>query len=74
MYRVLNGGVLLKTLVDRGELDGAHRGRLGGWFFTGPADLGFPFQDVEVATELGPAPAWLVPAASPSSRWGWPAS
>lgn len=55
--------------VDWGELEGAHRGRLGGWFFTGPADLGFPFEDVEVATELGPAPAWLVPAASPSSRW-----
>ena len=55
--------------VDRGELARARRGRFSGWFYTGPADLGFPFENVEIDTELGPAPAWLVPAAAPSTRW-----
>ncbi|QNE46929.1 hypothetical protein F1C58_08470 [Glaciihabitans sp. INWT7] len=55
--------------VDRGDLSHARRGRFSGWFYTGPADLGFPFQDVEIPTELGPAPAWLVPAEEPSTRW-----
>ena len=55
--------------VDRGDLARARRGRLSGWFYTGPADLGVPFENVEIETELGPAPAWLVPAEVPSSRW-----
>ena len=55
--------------VDRGELGRARRGRFSGWFYTGPADLGFLFDNVEIDTELGPAPAWLVPAAVPTTRW-----
>ncbi|CAN5469851.1 alpha/beta fold hydrolase [soil metagenome] len=55
--------------VDRGDLSGARRGRFSGWFYTGPADLGFEFENVEIDTELGPAPAWLVPAASSTTRW-----
>ena len=55
--------------VDEGSLDGAVRGRIGGWFYRTPADLGVPFDEVEIPTELGPAPAWLVPAAGPSTRW-----
>jgi pimeloyl-ACP methyl ester carboxylesterase len=55
--------------VDRGDLAHARRGRFSGWFYIGPADLGFPFQNVDIPTELGPAPAWLVPAEGPSTRW-----
>jgi len=55
--------------VDYGSLDGATRGRFSGWFYRTPADLGFPFEDVEISTELGPAPAWLVPAPQPSKHW-----
>jgi uncharacterized protein len=55
--------------VEFGNIDDASRGRLGGWFYLSPADLGFPFEDVEVATELGPAPAWMIPAIPVSSRW-----
>jgi alpha-beta hydrolase superfamily lysophospholipase len=55
--------------VDFGDLDTARRGRFSGWFYLGPKDLGFPYEDVEVATELGPAPAWLIPAAGPTGRW-----
>ena len=55
--------------VDRGDLARARRGRFSGWFYTGPVELGFAFEDVAIETELGPAPGWLVPADRPSSRW-----
>ncbi|HEY8914542.1 alpha/beta hydrolase family protein [Lacisediminihabitans sp.] len=55
--------------VDSGDLTKATRGRINGWFFLTPAELGVPFENVEIATEFGPAPAWLVPAAEPSTRW-----
>jgi pimeloyl-ACP methyl ester carboxylesterase len=55
--------------VDFGDLLTATRGRLGGWVYLGPWDLGVPYQDVLVQTPLGPAPAWLVPAAEPTDRW-----
>lgn len=35
----------------------------------GPADLGLPWESVEVPTVLGPAPAWLFPAEGPSTDW-----
>jgi dienelactone hydrolase len=55
--------------VDRGSLDGVTRARVGGWFYLHPSDLGVEWLDVDVETELGPAPAWLIPAAEPSTRW-----
>jgi uncharacterized protein len=55
--------------IDFGTFDGALRGRLSGWFYLSPGDLALPYQDVEVETELGPAPAWFIPAAAPSTRW-----
>lgn len=55
--------------VDFGDLASARRARLSGWFFLGPADLGHPFEEVAVPTELGPAPAWLIPAEAGSDRW-----
>lgn len=55
--------------VDFGDLAAARRGRFSGWFYLHPRDLGVPWHDVEVETELGPAPAWLVPALEPTDRW-----
>lgn len=55
--------------VDFGALEGARAGRFSGWFYLSPAELGVPWEDVEIETELGPAPAWLVPAESPGDRW-----
>ena len=55
--------------VDFGDLDSARRVRFSGWFYLSPADLGLDFEDVEVQTELGPAPAWYVPAAKASTTW-----
>lgn len=55
--------------VDFGELDRARAGRVGGWYFLSPAELGVEWVDVQIETELGPAPAWLVPAARDSGQW-----
>jgi len=55
--------------VDRGDLVRARRGRFSGWFYTGPAELDFPFENVDIETELGVAPAWFVPADPPSTHW-----
>lgn len=64
----IEGGVVRRRLlgVDRGDLASARRGRLTGWVYLTPADLGVPFEDVEIATPVGPAPAWLIPAAGGS--------
>ena len=55
--------------VDLGELSGATRGRFSGWFYLSPGDLGVPWTEVDIPTDLGPAPAWLVPAEGPTTRW-----
>lgn len=73
-----NGRVVVRNVdaVDEGVLATAQRGRLLGWYYRRPADLGLPFTDVTIDTEVGPAPAWLVPPvdAEPgadvlSTRW-----
>ncbi len=55
--------------VDFGQLVAGARGRFSGWYYLDPRELGYPTEDVVIETELGPAPAWLVPAAEPSERW-----
>lgn len=55
--------------IDFGQLDGARAGRFSGWFYLSPGELSVPWEDVEVQTELGPAPAWLVPSETASGLW-----
>lgn len=55
--------------VDFGDLATATRARFSGWFYQSPRELDVPVEDVEIDTPLGAAPAWLVPAATPSDRW-----
>lgn len=55
--------------VDFGDLTRVRSGRLGGYSFLGPWDLGLDFVNVTVPTERGDAPAWLIPAAEPNGRW-----
>ncbi|MEO8262547.1 MAG: alpha/beta fold hydrolase [Pseudolysinimonas sp.] len=63
--------VLRRVLgVDFGDLAAARRGRLSGWFHLSPRDLPFAYRDVAIATPLGTAPAWLIPAAQGThGRW-----
>ena len=65
-------GVVRRTVlaVDYGDLSAARAGRISGWYFIHPRELDVPVEEVEVVTPVGPAPAWLVPAADTSStRW-----
>lgn len=55
--------------VDFGRLERADRGRINGWYHLGPWELGHEYHNVVVETPLGPAPAWVVPTAEPSTRW-----
>ena len=55
--------------VDFGDLSTARSGRLGGYSFLGPWDLGLDYSNVVVPTELGDAPAWLIPAAEATANW-----
>ncbi|CAN5388742.1 alpha/beta fold hydrolase [soil metagenome] len=55
--------------VDHGDLTAARRGRFSGWFFLNPRDFGYDYDNVEIDTPIGDAPAWLIPAASPTTRW-----
>ncbi len=55
--------------VDFGQLEGARRARMGGWYYLSPADLGVEWHDVVIETELGAAPAWLVSAQGSTDRW-----
>ena len=48
--------------VDYGDLTTARSGRISGWYYTHPRELGVPVEEVEVITPVGPAPAWFVPA------------
>jgi alpha-beta hydrolase superfamily lysophospholipase len=55
--------------VDFGDLTRARRGRLTGWVYLSPRDLDVPHDNVLIATPLGDAPAWVIPAAEPTRRW-----
>ncbi|HEX4444035.1 MAG TPA: alpha/beta fold hydrolase [Galbitalea sp.] len=55
--------------VDHGDLSTAARGSVAGWFYLDPSELEFPYSDVEIETPIGPAPAWLIPAARRTKRW-----
>ena len=54
---------------DFGDLDSARRGRFNGWFYLTPKDLHVPFEEVQIATPLGDAPAWVIPAERATKRW-----
>lgn len=55
--------------VQFGEPKRGDNARAGAWFFLNPADVGLAFSEIGIETELGSAPAWLVPAAAPTSTW-----
>lgn len=52
-----------------GELHRARRGRISGWWYLRPEELGYPVSSVCIEVERGCAPAWLFPAARTTRRW-----
>lgn len=55
--------------VEAGVPQPGDNARTSGWFYLTPAGLGLEYSEIMIATEFGPAPAWLVPAARPSTTW-----
>ena len=66
-----NESTISRELLDVffGELNTGVRGRFGAWFFLNPRDAGEKYSEVNIETEFGDAPAWLVPAARDTGRW-----
>ncbi|QDZ13868.1 lysophospholipase [Humibacter ginsenosidimutans] len=52
-----------------GDIEAATTGRLSGWYYTSPDELGLAVRSVDVSTDGGAAPAWLFPAAERTDRW-----
>src|SRR5690606_35885635 len=55
--------------VEYGDLSRATKARLAGWWFAHPRDLQLPYDNVEIDTELGVAPAWLFKADRDTGCW-----
>lgn len=56
--------------LDRGELREGVLGRITGWWYTDPEELGYRVERIVYPTELGEAEAWLVrPRLARKKRW-----
>ena len=56
--------------VERGELRAEPRGRVPGWWYIDPEQLGYRVERTTYRTELGDADAWIVfPRISRKRRW-----
>ncbi|MBK0421292.1 alpha/beta fold hydrolase [Leucobacter sp. CSA2] len=64
-------GVARRIVAAAGtELHPGRTGRLTGWWYLAPEDLGFRTERIEYETELGPATAWIVhPKRAKRGRW-----
>ncbi len=64
------GGTVTRVVerVYRGELAVGKRGWWTGTVYARPSDAGLAYSKVEIATPLGPAPAWLVPGDGDTAR------
>ncbi|QEE61309.1 lysophospholipase [Salinibacterium sp. dk2585] len=55
--------------VEEGTPRRGARCRLSGWYYRDPSELGVPFDEVDISTTIGAAPAWRVPAHDDLGRW-----
>lgn len=64
------GGDVVRELiaVDRGELLPGVLGRITGWWYSEPEELGLRTEHITYATELGDADAWIVHPRWPRKR------
>lgn len=71
------GGILeaneatVTRVLETPHIDVPARGpaTFSGWYYSRPEELGIEFQNVDVPTPAGNAPAWLFPAAEDTGRW-----
>ena len=54
--------------VERGVLEPGATGRITGWWFTAPEELGYRVRRITYTTELGPADAWIISPRLPRKR------
>lgn len=67
-----NGADVLRAVraVDSGDLVAGARGRMVGWWYTNPEELGYRVEETTYETELGPMTAWIVHPKRPrKKRW-----
>lgn len=64
-------GAVTRTLEEVlwGDLAGATRGRLSGWYYTAPRELGLRVESVDIPVPGGTAPAWLFPGDVEEGHW-----
>lgn len=56
--------------IDEGELRPGTRGRITGWWFHGPEELGLPWREEGIPSDLGSMPAWIVePQSGDGEHW-----
>lgn len=63
-----NGALREVLSVERGTLHTGSRGRITGWWYTAPEELGFTVERVTYPTELGDADAWIIHPRRPRRR------
>ena len=67
-----NGAAVLREVehVDRGTLVAGMTGRMVGWWYATPEELGYRVEAISYVTELGPMDAWIVHPKRPrNKRW-----
>lgn len=71
VVEVSDGGAVRELVtVDRGVLRAGIRGRITGWWFTDPEELGYRVERITYPTEFGEAEAWIVfPRVARKRRW-----
>ncbi len=71
VIRLDDDGTVTRELerVAWGDVRAARHGRLSGWYFTEPEELGLPVRSVDIPVDGGTAPAWLFPASASTDRW-----
>lgn len=65
-------GVSVTRRVERvsfGDLTKAKRGRISGWWYVRPEELGYPVKSIGIQTDGGTAPAWVIKAPGKSTKW-----
>ena len=66
----VRGDLVARELLatDVGPIQAGARGRIAGWWFARPEELGYRVERITYSTELGPADAWVIHPRIPRKR------